>query len=207
MDKISDYIQTLYGNNGVITKNDYEKNNDYRFYCPTIDTSIAAFLSIFIKALRPKKILELGTSIGYSTTVMAHAVKSFDGKITTIEFDKHVAKAALDNFKKYDVDNIIELITGDAVEILPTLGTTYDLIFLDLYNQIYPDVLDSCLTLLNSGGVMLADDTLFPVVKNNGAFYKSNQQVHLFNERIAGSSLVDSYLLPLDDGITIIVKK
>ena len=130
MNKINDYIQGLYPDKSIITKEDYEKNTNYRFYCPVIDTKIAKFLDIFIKALRPKKVLELGTSIGYSTTVMARAVKGFGGSLTTIELDKHVAKVAMDNFEKYGVADVINLINDDAIKILPKLNTKYDLIFL-----------------------------------------------------------------------------
>lgn len=207
MDKINNYIQELYCNDGVITKEEYEKNIDYRFYCPTIETTVAKFLNIFMKILRPQKILELGTSIGYSTTIIANAVKNFEGSLTTIELDKHVSKIAIENFKKYSVNNDIKLINGDAITILSTLKTKYDLIFLDLYNQLYIDVLDDCLNLLDSGGVMIADDTLFPVLKGDKAFYESNKKINLFNKKIANNEFVDSYLLPLDDGITIVVKK
>ena len=207
MNKINGYIQGLYPDKSIITKEEYEKNTNYRFYCPVIDTTIAKFLDIFITALRPKQVLELGTSIGYSTTVMACAVKDFGGSLTTIELDKRVAKIAKDNFEKYGVTDVINLINDDAIKILSKLNTKYDLIFLDLYNQLYPDVLDDCLKLLNPGGVMIADDTLFPVVKNEKTFYESNQKVQSFNERIAKNELIDSYILPLDDGITIVVKK
>lgn len=207
MDRVREYIVELYQSDEVIPKKEYEENTTFKFYCPVIDTSVAAFLNIFVKASKPKLVLELGTSIGYSTTILANAIKENGGCITTVELDKRVAKAAMDNFKRYGVEKYINLINDDVLKVLPTLKKEYDLIFLDLFNGLYGDVLNLCVDLLKSGGILIADDTLFPVIKDEKIFEKSNKKLHEFNYMMANRDDIESYLLPLDDGITIAVKK
>lgn len=207
MDKIGDYIWDLYKSDEIIRKKEYEKDTELKYYCPVIDTSVAAFLKIFIKALKPQNILELGTSIGYSTTIMANAVKENGGRVTTVELDKRAAKAAMKNFKKYNIEKYVYLINDNVFNVLPTLEKGFDMIFLDLFNGLYIDVLDSCINLLKPGGVLLADDTLFPAIKNEEIFSESNKKLHAFNEKLSTHKDMDSFLLPIDDGITIAVKK
>lgn len=207
MDRIKDYISKLYQNEDIISKKDYEKNNSLKFYCPVIDTSVAAFIKIFVKAVKPKKILELGTSIGYSTTIIANAIKENGGEITTVELDKRAAKAAKENFKSYGVDQCITIINDDVFNVLPKLECKYDMIFLDLFNGFYLDIMDLCIDLLKEGGVLLADDTLFPVIKNEKLFLESNKKLHDFNKKLSERDDINSFLLPIDDGITIAVKK
>lgn len=90
MSKISvkNYISSLYQNYTIIKREEFIKNTSLDFFCPVIDTSVAIFLRILLKAIRPKKVLELGTSIGYSTTIIAETIAEWGGTVTTIELDK-----------------------------------------------------------------------------------------------------------------------
>lgn len=207
MDKVKDYIVELYQGDDTIPKEEYKKNTALKFYCPIIDTSVAAFMKMFIKAVKPKRVLELGTSIGYSTTIIANAIKENGGMVTTVEIDEQVAKAAKENFKHYEVEQYITLINDDVFNVLPKLKCEYDMIFLDLFNGLYLDVMDSCISLLKVGGVLIADDTLFPVIKDEKLFMESNKKLHDFNKKLSRRSDIDSFILPMDDGITIAVKK
>lgn len=206
MDTVKEYIQKLNRGKWILSKEEFEKNTSLKFYCPVIGTEVAQFLQIFIQSVRPKNILELGTSIGYSTTMMAFAAEKCGAQITTIEKDKVVACVAQENFRKYKVDYIINLINEDVFSILPVLKQEYDLIFLDLYNGLYPEVLDGCISVLKKGGILIADDTLFPITKKKVFFEESNKKVEEFNDILFKRKDMDSFLLPFDDGITLSVK-
>lgn len=207
MDRVKNYITKLYQFDQIIPQKEFKEKTSLKYYCPVIDDSVAAFLNIFVKAINPKSILELGTSIGYSTTILANAIKEIGGCVTTVELDKRAVKAAMENFERYGVKQYINIVNDDVLKVLPNLEKKYDLIFLDLFNGIYGDVLNSCIDLLKSGGVLIADDTLFPVIKDEKIFEDSNKKLHEFNYALANRDDVESYLLPLDDGITIAVKK
>lgn len=206
-DLSSQYIEDLYKDYSIIKRDEFEKGTSLKFYCPVIETSVAIFLKVFFTAIKPKNVLELGGSIGYSTTIIADTISKWDGKLTSIELDSKVAAAAKENFKKYNVQKNIILINKNVFDALPLIDERYDVIFIDLFNDIYPDVLDKCIDLLNEGGVLIADDTLFPVVKDNKYFKKSNKSLDEFNKRIATRNDLESILIPFDDGITIAVKK
>ena len=79
--------------------------------------------------VRLQRILEIGTSIGYSTVSIANVVKEYGDKITTIEYNEQSAKQAIKNFKHAGVAELIEVIIGDAKEIIPTLKESFDLVF------------------------------------------------------------------------------
>lgn len=164
------------------------------------------FLKILIDIKKPKRVLELGTSIGYSTTVIAQSLIKYGGRITTVEFDKNVVLEAKINFEKYGVSNLINIINDDATKVLPNLNEKFDMIFLDLYNGVYLSVLENCIDLLDDNGLLIADDTLFPVVRNKNIFKESNKNLHKFNVEISKREDLNSVLIPLDDGITLIVK-
>lgn len=203
---ISNYVEFMSKYHNVLDKHRYEKDTNIIGYCPVIDTTVAMFLKILIDIKRPKRVLELGTSIGYSTTVMAQSLSKYGGKITTIEIDKTIVAEAKLNFEKYGVSNIINIINADATKILPNLNEKFDMIFLDLYNGVYLSVLENCIDLLDDNGLLVADDTLFPVVRNKNIFKESNKYLHKFNVEISKREDLNSVLIPLDDGITLIVK-
>lgn len=202
-----DYISNLYKNYNIITNEEFIDSTSIKSFCPVIDTSVAIFLRVFLSATKPKKVLELGTSIGYSTTIIAETIAEWGGTVTTIEIDKNVAVAAKENFKKYNVISNIDLINNSVFNVLPNLEEKFDLIFLDLFNGLYPDVMDYCIDLLNRGGILIADDTLFPVLNTKLYFKESNEKLDEFNKKLSGKNDIESILIPFDDGITIAIKK
>lgn len=207
MNKIHNYISELYQNNNIIDKKKFENYNEYKFYCPVIDSSTAGFLDMLIRIAKPKNVLELGTSIGYSGTIIANALKDYEGRVTTVELDNKVQKSAIKNFQRYGVEKYINSINGNAIEVIEKLNEKYDFIFIDLYNGLYLDVIDRCLEMLSPGGFLIADDTLFPVVRTNNVFEESNKKMQIFNKKIASDNSLYSYILPIDDGMTLIMKR
>jgi len=109
---------------------------------------------------KPKNILEIGTAVGYSAICFTKYIQQ-NGRIDTIERDENrVAEAKL-NIEKAEVSDKINIIQGDAVEILPTLKNKYDVIFIDAAKGKYPFFLKQALRMLNDNGIILADNILY----------------------------------------------
>lgn len=125
---------------------------------PVSDGETLNFLKTIVTALKPRKILELGTAVGLSAAVMAGA---FEGaKITTVERDENFAAEARKNFKNLNIYSKIDLIEGDAADVIKGLCDPFDFIFLDCAKVQYIKYLPDLVRLLNKGGVLLADDVL-----------------------------------------------
>ena len=107
----------------------YIETTELKKFGTIIDSDVSRMMQLLIRLLRPQRVLEIGTSIGYSTVSMANVVKEYGGKITTIEYNEQSAKQAIKNFKHAGVAELIEVIIGDAKEIIPTLKESFDLIF------------------------------------------------------------------------------
>lgn len=202
------YIESLYKKR-KLTQKQYIKATALKKFGPVIDDDVARMLQVLITLLRPEKILEIGTSVGFSTVSMAKAVQPYGGKITTIEFDAKVAEQAIENFAREKVIDQIEVIIGDASEMVPLLNEEYDLIFQDVGDKrLYAALLDDCVRLLKPGGVLLAEDTLLPVtLLPVFKWAKMREALAAFNKKVAGCPLLESTLLPVGDGLTVAVKR
>lgn len=173
---------------------------------PIIEDEIARLFKLLLKITRPMKILEIGMNIGFSTTSMALAVKEFGGLVTTLEMDPEVAEVARKNFDREGVADNIEIVIGDAYEILPGIESeSYDVVFQDSTKRGYPLMLNDCLRILKKGGLLLVDDTLWPVTRSEEEWNESFEGIDKFNRMLVESD-VESTILPLGEGCTIAVK-
>ncbi len=109
---------------------------------------------------KPKRILEIGTAVGYSATCFARYTED-DCKIDTIEIDEERATEAIENVKKIGVDKKINIMIGNAVKILPTLNYEYDIVFIDAAKSKYSIFLEEGIRLIKNGGLILADNVLY----------------------------------------------
>lgn len=208
--KVNNYIDGLY-NNRKLTQKRYSENTELKNYGQVVDDDVARMLQVLITATRPQKVLEIGTSIGFSTVMMAKAMSHYGGKIVTIELDKQVAEQAKANFKQQGVDEQIEVMVGDAREIVDNLQQDFDLIFQDVGDKtLYAEMIDSYLKLLKQGGILLAEDALFPLFEFHGEHSYLNpmrESLDMFNKQIADCTQFESTLLPIGDGLMVAVKK
>lgn len=149
---------------------DYEQKNynkihhDKRMLAITKDTGV--FYNMLLRIQKPQKILEIGTSFGYSTLWFAEAI-SKNSKIITIEKNPEKIKLAKKNFLKAGVSNKIEIKEGIAKDVLIQLGKSkiqehFDFIFIDADKEEYPFYFDICLPMLKKGGIIAADNIIFP---------------------------------------------
>ncbi len=125
---------------------------------PVSDRETLTFLSALVSALKPRRILEIGTAVGVSAAAMLCACAN--AHITTVERDAAFSEEARQNFIKLNMSSQIELIEGDAGQVIEELTGPYDFIFLDGAKAQYVKYLPRLKSLLEVGGVLLADDVL-----------------------------------------------
>ncbi len=209
LEEASHYINKLYEKRGI-NRDEYIESTELEKFGSIIDEDISRALQTLFRIIRPQKVLEIGTSIGYSTVSMASIVKGYNGKITTIEYDKKVAEQAVKNFERFGVSENIELKIGDAQEILPKIESEkFDVIFQDVGDKkLYPQLFYDCIRILKPGGLLLAEDTLFPVMDR---FKQHHEEIvtaiNRFNEMVSGNRSLESTILSIGDGLTIAIKQ
>jgi len=210
LEKATSYINAIYEKRGS-SKEKYIQATELQEFVPTVDDDVSRMLYVLVRLTRARRILEIGTSIGYSTVSMANAINGYDGKIITIENDQQVAEQAMRNFERAGVAQNIEVKIGDAREIVPRMQEQFDLIFQDVGDKgLYPLLFDDCARLLKTGALLLAEDTLFPVMEFGTAVAQAVAHfvapIQKFNEMVAECSFLESTILPIGDGLTIAVK-
>jgi len=204
--KALDYIEEIYSATDEPKMLDYICKVSRNDFGPTIEDDIARLFKVLIHLTKPKRILEIGTSIGFSTTSMALAAKNYGGTITTLEIDESWAEIAKQIFRREGVSDSIEVVTGDAQDLLPTFpDESFDIVFQDSSKIHYPAMLKDCLRVLKKGGLFLVDDSLFPVMRTEENWSDSDAKIHEFNKALLNFS-VKSTILPLGDGCTVAVK-
>lgn len=166
-------------------------------------------LSMISKMIQPKRILELGTFTGYSALCLAEGLTE-DGILITIEHNDEMEDAIRRNLALSPLDEKVQLVIGDAKEELKRLGerleAKFDLVFIDADKKEYNDYLDLVLPLMQKGGWILADNTLWDGHIIDPAYDHDKQTVALraFNDKVATNEQLEKVILPLRDGLTII---
>lgn len=180
-------------------------------YVPIIRKEMQSFLKLLLAMQKPKRILEVGTAVGYSAILMAE----YDPEaceITTIENYEKRIPIAKENFKRAGKEDQITLIEGDAAEVLKQLSEPYDMVFMDAAKGQYIHFMPDILRLLKTGGVLVSDNVLqdgdiieshFAVTRRNRTIYKRMRE-YLY-ELTHRDDLVTA-VLPIGDGITVSTK-
>jgi predicted O-methyltransferase YrrM len=181
-------------------------------YVPIIRKEMQSFLKVLLAMQRPKRILEVGTAVGFSSILMAEYGPK-DCEIVTIEnYDKRIPIARA-NFARAGKEHQITLLEGDAQEILPTLEQPFDLIFMDAAKGQYIHFMSEVLRLLAPHGMLVSDNVLqdgdiieshFIVERRNRTIYK-RMRAYLY-ELTHNEELVTA-VLPVGDGITVSCRK
>ena len=165
---------------------------------------VLELLSIII---RPKRILEVGTFMGYSALCLAKGLQT-GGILHTLELRNEDADIAQNYFTKSSQCDQIILHRGNALEIIPTLDEKWDLVFIDADKTNYINYYELALPRLNKGGVILADNVLFHgEVLNEKISGKNAIAINAFNEHVAKDERVQQVIITLRDGLMMILKK
>ena len=165
------------------------------------------FLSFISSLIKPKYILEIGTFTGFSALCLAKGLTK-DGELYTIELREEDAKKAQENFSISTHQNQILLQLGNALEIIPKLNKTWDLVFIDADKTSYIDYYNLVLPKLNSNGLIIADNVLFHgEVLQEKIKGKNAKAIHRFNEYVANDESTEQIILSIRDGLMLIKKK
>jgi len=174
---------------------------------PTIGEITANLLHIIIQAYKPKRILDLGTSWGFSAICMGRSAKSYGGKVISIDKRNEIIEYARKNIIEEGLEDTIEIIEGDTSQIIRDIKSHFDLILQDGYKFNYFSELDILVKKLKNGGLLFSDDVLFPVMGNLKGASKYANAMDEYNNILLYHPQLKTVWLPIEDGIAISVKE
>ncbi|WP_326716893.1 O-methyltransferase [Vagococcus jeotgali] len=178
---------------------------------PIIPNETATFLNFFLKQIKAKNVLEIGTAVGFSASLMVEAMGE-GSHVTTIDrFDVMIRKAKL-TFEKMGISEQVTLLEGDAKDVLSTLTGPYDFIFMDSAKSKYIEFLPDCLRLIKKGGSVMLDDVfqagtvmhdIQDIPRNQRTIYR---KLNLLYDTVLNHPDLTVTILPLGDGVLLISK-
>lgn len=208
-DYMENYLKSLIADDVGILKemHDFAIENKV----PIIQKEGAKFLQFMITLKKPKKILELGTAIGYSSILMSLASGNTN-HITTIERDENMIKIAKENIEKYGLSEKIDVLQGDCLEILESLDDQYDMIFMDAGKGHYNHFLPHCLRLLKKDGIIVADNVLFRGMVASDELVKRRKitivkRMRSYLQMVSANENLVTTVIPMGDGIALTVRR
>ena len=162
------------------------------------------FLSLLSKMVQPRTILEIGTYTGYATLCLAEGLHP-EGVLHTIDIKEELTDLQREFFDRSGYGNQIVQHLGKAADIIPSLNTTFDLVFIDADKQNYAHYFDLVIEKMNRGGIILSDNVLWSgkVVEEVKRNDKHTQALMAYNQKIKDDPRVETVLLPIRDGITL----
>jgi predicted O-methyltransferase YrrM len=165
----------------------------YRYWniCP----EIGALLNIVAKAMKAERVLEIGTSNGYSTIWLADAVRGRNGKVVTVDIDSGILKLAKANLGRAGLASYVELVHGDALDVIPQLEGGFDLVFIDADKSEYYQYLKLSFDKVKDSGLIVAEDV---------TVYRDSMRDFL--SEITSSERLETVIIPYDDGISLSYK-
>lgn len=183
----------------------------HKTHIPIIQPESAYLLRILCTISKPKRILEIGTAIGYSSIIFAQSMGNC-GVIDTIEINENMVEKAMGYIKKAGFEKKIRILQGDASEVLQCLNTPYDFIFLDAAKGQYNEFLSSCLRLLKPGGVFISDNILYRGMVAKEGFIEHKHRTIIIKlkeylQKLCKNKDLITSIVPIGDGIVICIKK
>lgn len=165
-------------------------------------------LKMFCRMLRPHRVLEIGTYTGYATLCLAEGLEE-DARVHTLEINDEMEDFIWKYLSRSPHKEKICVHFGDAMALIPQFDEMFDLVFIDADKRLYSAYYDLVFPKVRSGGLILADNTLWDgkVVQEEPASDKQTQGILAFNEKIKHDDRVEKVILPLRDGLTMIWKK
>jgi predicted O-methyltransferase YrrM len=161
-------------------------------------------LSMFSKMIKPKNILEIGTYTGYSAICLCEGLEE-NGKLHTIDINEELKEISSKYFKKANIEDKVEQHIGNAMEIIPGLDLTWDLVFIDADKENYSNYFDLVIDKMALGGFLVADNVLWSgkVVEPISEKDMETKEIINFNDKIHQSDRVENVLMPIRDGLMV----
>ena len=179
---------------------------------PLVDAEVGALLRTLAMAAGARRILEIGTAIGYSGIWLAGALPD-GGSLLTMEMNADRAREARNNFERAGLADRVNVIVGDAQRMLAKVGGPFDVIFQDGDKQLYSPLLDRLVTLLRPGGLLITDNVLWDGEVVPGFVARPQRDpgdtraIAEYNERLAAHPQLITSIVPMRDGVAISVKR
>lgn len=205
---IEDYLRSLYKTKSdLLTElREYADKN----HVPIIEEECEEFYNFLINTTKPKKILELGTAIGYSA--ISFSMNEFVERLVTVEINEDMVKIAKKNIKESGLEDKIEIVHSDAYEYLVESSDTFDFIFIDAAKGQYEKYFDEAIKLLNRDGIIVCDNVLFRGMIANQELIKRRKitivkRLRKFLKDIKDDDRFYSSIVPIGDGALLIRRK
>ncbi len=207
---ITSYIRekTVHNNPLLLELEKYAKENSV----PIAEPETARLISVITKLIRPKKILEIGCAIGYSSIIMSEGLTE-GGEIITLEYDKKTAEIARDNINRAGLCDTINVVEADAKDYLSYLDCdeSFDIVFLDGPKAHYLFMLDDAVRLLKKGGLLISDNILFKGMTADDDHF-ARRKVTIINrlreyiDALMAHPQLETSILSQGDGVSISLK-
>jgi predicted O-methyltransferase YrrM len=163
-----------------------------------VGPEVGAFLHSLILAKRPARILELGTSYGYSTVIMADAARTVGATLVTMELADWKQAHAREQIAKAGLSDVVDFRLGDAVEMIKADAGPFDFILLDIWKELYLPCFDAFYPKLSDEGIIASDNMITPEV--------ARPDVRLYREAVRAKADLQTALLPIGQGIELSVR-
>lgn len=203
-DYIEEYLRSLLHEENLLLceLEAYAEEN----HVPIIHPEVKQLISVIIKSKNIKSILEVGTAIGYSSIAFCKTMNG--GKVTTIEINEEMKELASKNIKRAGYENNIDIVLGDANDVIKDIKGKYDCIFLDGAKGHYVHLLEDCLNLLNPGGLIISDNVLFRGMIASRELVKRRKitivkRMRKYLEVISEHPQLETSIIPIGDGLAI----
>lgn len=209
-ERMSAFIDSLDGGNTPFL--DEIEKHARETQVPVIRKPTQSLLKFLLELSKPKRVLEVGTAVGFSALLMSEYAPG-DCHITTIEKYEKRIPVAKENFRRAGREDRISLLEGDAAEILRTLEGSYDLIFMDAAKGQYIHFLPDVLRLLAAGGLLVSDNVLQDgdIIESRYAVTRRNRTIHArmreYLYELKHHPELETVILPAGDGVTLSIKK
>ncbi len=207
-DYINDYIRkTIRGNEGILAElEDFAREN----HVPIVRPEVARLITVLGRMAKPRRVLEVGTAIGYSAILFSDILAP-DGRIDTIDRYELMLDRARYNISRAGLGDVINVIQGDALEVLSCLDKSYDIIFLDAAKGQYGEFLPHCIRMLGDGGLIISDNVLYKgmvasdrlVVRRKKTIVK---RMRSYLDAICTDERLDTSIIPIGDGVALSYK-
>ena len=205
---VEDYIRTtLQDKEGLLRELEiYAQENNV----PIVHKEVSELLKVLLKVQKPKRILEVGCAIGYSSILFA-TVLDKDVEIITVERNEKMIEKAKENIKRAGMENNITILEGDAEEILPNVEGTFDMIFFDAAKGQYKLFYDMIIDKLKVDGLLISDNILYKgmvahddyVIRRKKTIVK---RMRNYLDYISHCDYLDTSLIPIGDGVALSYK-
>ncbi len=207
----NNYLDELIPKRDEFLENLRYKSSHEESFAPIVQKSTEQLIVTLLKLIKPRRVLEVGTAVGYSAILMAQNLPE-DSTIVTIERYKKHADIAVDNVFEAGFEKKIKVVEGEAAEVLHWLDGGFDFIFLDAAKGQYIEFLPDIMRLLNSGGVLLSDNILYHgMIEDEEKVERRKitivKRLHMYLEEIMNNENLTTSIIPIGDGVALSVKK